>query len=106
MSPLKESYTGEKVTDMLLSCLESWGIPRKKIHLVVRDNARNMEKGLKDASIPSLRCYVHTVQLVMNYGLKAQQSVTDIISNCRKIVGYLRHFYVAHDPRQSERSST
>lgn len=70
---------------------ESWSIPREKVRAILRDNAQNMEKAMRDAALPSLPCMAHTLQLVVSEGVLSQQSISDIISSGRRIVGHFKH---------------
>ena len=39
------------------------------IHLILRDNALNMEEAMRDAVIPRYGCFAHNLQLVINDGV-------------------------------------
>ena len=68
--------------------LESWNIPQECVHLVISDNASNMVKAMKEASLAHFGCFAHSLQLVVKDGLLSQRAITDIISICRSIVGH------------------
>ena len=64
--PFDDSHTGENIGNVVMRCLENWNITTK-LHLVLRDNARNVIAGLRDAEIKkSIGCMAHTLQLVIN----------------------------------------
>ncbi len=71
--------------------LNSWGIEKQRVHVILRDNAQNMKKAMDDMGVPSMRCVAHTLQLVVHEGLLSQRSVTDTLVNARKIIGHFRH---------------
>ena len=52
--------------------LEHWGIKHEHVHLIVRDNAANIVKGMRDASYPDLGCFAHTLQLIVHAGVLSQ----------------------------------
>ena len=54
--PLEESYTGEYMARKYLDMLSEWKINHDQVHLVLRDNAANMAKAMREASLPSLGC--------------------------------------------------
>lgn len=45
---------------------EKLDIPKVKVHIVVRDNERNMAKAAVEFGVLSLPCMVHTLQLAVN----------------------------------------
>ncbi|XP_021170026.2 zinc finger BED domain-containing protein 4 [Fundulus heteroclitus] len=76
--------------------LRKWGVPKTLIHVVLRDNAKNMIKAMTDAGLQSLPCFAHTLQLVVNEGLLVQRSVTDAVTIGRKIVRHFKHSTLAY----------
>ncbi|XP_049894754.1 zinc finger BED domain-containing protein 4-like [Epinephelus moara] len=76
--------------------LQTWGIPKTSVHVVLRDNARNMIKAMNDAELPSLTCTAHTLQLVVHEGLLSQRSAADAVAIGRKIVGHFKHSTLAY----------
>lgn len=85
------SHTGENIRDIFYKMFEEWHLETSTIHLVVRDNAKNMVKGCNDAQLKSISCFIHTLQLVINDGLSSQRALSDLIATCRKIVGHFSH---------------
>ncbi|XP_047222504.1 zinc finger BED domain-containing protein 4-like [Girardinichthys multiradiatus] len=80
---------------------QTWHIPKDKIHVILRDNARNMVKAMIDAGLPSLGCMAHTLQLAIHEAVLSQRSVSDIIAKGRRIVGHFRHSPLAYARLQS-----
>ncbi|XP_059201115.1 zinc finger BED domain-containing protein 4-like [Centropristis striata] len=76
--------------------LQTWDIPKTSVHVVLRDNARNMIKAMSDAELPSLPCTAHTLQLVVHEGILSQRSVADAVAVGRKIVGHFKHSALAN----------
>ncbi|XP_070399081.1 zinc finger BED domain-containing protein 4-like isoform X1 [Nothobranchius furzeri] len=76
--------------------LQTWGIPKTSVHVVLCDNAKNMIKAMNDAGLPSLPCFAHTLQLAVHEGLLAQRSIADAIAVGRKIVGHFKHSVLAY----------
>ena len=50
------SHSGTHIADAFNSMFAQWNITKDKVHVVLRDNARNMEKGMRDCGVASL-CY-------------------------------------------------
>lgn len=50
-----------------------------------------MRKATSEASIPSVGCFAHTLQLCIHESLLSQQSVSDMIALARKTVGHFKH---------------
>lgn len=47
-------HTAGTLADSFRDMFRSWGIPRENVHAVLRDDAKNMAKAMKDADLPSL----------------------------------------------------
>lgn len=75
--------------------LEGWKINANKVHLVLRDYAANMAKAMREASLPSLGCFAHSLQLVVEDGVLSQHAVIDILAIC-SIIGHFKHSTVAY----------
>ena len=50
-----------------------------------------MKKASQEAQLPSLGCFAHTLQLIVNEGVFSQQAVIDILAISWKIVGHFKH---------------
>lgn len=92
---LTEAHTGEYIAAQILTMLEKWDITLEQVHLVITDNASNMTKAMRDASLPHFGCFAHSLQLVIHNGLLSQRAVIDIISICKGIVGHFHRSSVA-----------
>ena len=96
VQPLEESHTGEYLAQVYKKMLTGWEINQDQVHLVLRDNAANMAKAMREASLPSLGCFAHTLQLVVDDGVLSQRAVMDVLAVCRSIVGHFRHSSLAY----------
>ena len=85
------SHTGEYICKKLEDMLKIWGISKTRVHLIIHDNASNMKKASQEAQLPSLGCFAHTLQLIVNEGVLSQRAVIDILAICQKIVGHFKH---------------
>lgn len=72
-----------------------WNITKERVHVVLRDNARNMAKAMEECGVASLGCMAHTLQLAVNEAVLSQRSVSDCVSIGRKIVGHFKHSQLA-----------
>ncbi|KAL0188436.1 hypothetical protein M9458_015535 [Cirrhinus mrigala] len=90
------SHTSQAIAHVFEEMLQTWGIPKTSVHVVLRDNAKNMIKAMNDAGLPSLPCVAHTLQLAVHEGLLAQRSIADAIAVGRKIVGHFKHSALAY----------
>ena len=52
--------TGEMICSKYKEMLEGWGIQREQIHLIIRDNASNMVKAMREVAYPDC-CCIHPV---------------------------------------------
>ena len=101
---LEEAHTGVYLAEKLTDMRDSWEIPMNKVHLVLRDNGANMVKAMRDASLPAIGCFAHTLQLVVHDGVLSQRAVNRLLAVSRKIVGHFKHSTVAY--HRYERNST
>jgi len=47
-----------------------------------------MAKAMREAALPSLGCFAHTLQLIVDKGVLSQRAVMDVLAVCRNIVGH------------------
>lgn len=73
--------------------LGQWNIT-KFMHVVIRNNARNISNTMEECSVASLGCMPHTLQLAVNEGILSQRSISEGVSIRRKRVGYLKHSHL------------
>lgn len=85
------SHTANAITDAMEHMLRAWKIDKNRVHVILRDNAANMKRAMDQLGVPSLGCFAHTLQLVVQQGLLAQRAVSDAIANGRKIVTHFKH---------------
>ena len=88
--PFNERHTGENIATTFTTCMNEWHVS-DKVHLVVRDGGSNFVAGFRNAGIPAVSCFAHSLQLVVKDGILAQKGVESLLSCCRKIVGHFRH---------------
>ena len=93
---LEGSHTGVHLCEQYSEILKNWNIGKSQVHLVLRDNAKNMEKGLRDADHPNYGCFAYSLQLVVHDGVLKQCSVVDLLSLCRGIVGHFKRSSLAY----------
>lgn len=85
------SHTAEAIASAFEGMFETWTIPKENVHVVVRDNARNMAKATSEFGVPSLPCMAHTLQLAVNGGALSQRSIADALAVGRRVVGHFKH---------------
>ena len=51
---------------------------------------------MRDGGYNSHGCFVHTLQLIINYGVLSQRMVKDTLAICQKIVGHFKHSPLAY----------
>ncbi|GBP24908.1 Zinc finger BED domain-containing protein 4 [Eumeta japonica] len=103
MAHFPESHTSENIKIELLQCVTKWNISVTKIQAIVHDNGANMVKGVKETLFPSERCFIHTLQLVLNNALSKSSPITEILTCARRIVTHFNHSgYTKLESIQSE----
>ena len=99
-----ESHTGEYIAAQVHSMLKEWDIVPERVHVVITDNASNMTKAMRDASLPQFGCFAHSLQLAINDGL-SQRAVIDTIAVCKSIVGHFHRSSIAsHNLKRIQQS--
>ncbi|KAK0138931.1 Zinc finger BED domain-containing protein 4 [Merluccius polli] len=90
------THTAEALVNAFNGMFQTWGIQREKIHAILTDNAKNMQKAMRDAGFPGLSCMAHTLQLAVHEGILSQRSISDITASGRCIVGHFKHSPLAY----------
>ena len=85
------SHTGARLAQSLTDMLKSWNVEVTKFHVIVHDNAANIMKAMRDADLLHVSCFAHSLQLCLHDAVLSQQSVADIVTESRKLVGHLKH---------------
>ena len=89
--PFNESHTGHNICKIMNEMIDEWKIPPHKIHNIIHDNASNMNLGLEgECEFASLRCFIHTTQLVIKDTILTQKSVQNVLDKCRNLNKHLR----------------
>lgn len=86
------SRTAAALVTKYNNLLQVWQIPRERVHVVLRDNAANMAKVMREGGLPTLPCMAHTLQLAVHDGLLAQCIVSDILATGRCIIGHFKRY--------------
>ena len=89
-------HTGEYLGAVYKRILDHWEISTDKVHLVLRDNIAIMAKAMREALLPSLGCFAHSLQLAVEDGMLSQCAVIDVLATCRTIVDHFKHSLVAY----------
>ena len=55
-----------------------------------------MVKAMREASLPSLGCFAHSLQLVVEDCVLSQRAGTDVLATFRTIVGHFKHSSFAY----------
>lgn len=76
--PYRGSHTSQAIANISEDMLQIWGIPKSSVHVVLRDNVKNMIKTMADAGFSSLPC-ARPIQLVVHVGLLSQRRVADAV---------------------------
>ncbi|XP_078023607.1 zinc finger BED domain-containing protein 4-like [Epinephelus lanceolatus] len=84
------SHTAAALVTKYNDMLQVWQIPRERVHVVLRDNAANMAKAMREGGLPTLPRMAYTLQLAVHDGLLAQRMVSDILATGRRIIGHFK----------------
>ncbi|XP_066588089.1 zinc finger BED domain-containing protein 4-like [Prorops nasuta] len=95
------SHTGEAIAEKCTQLFSDWQIKKDQIHLILADNASNMKKGLISlCNLPYQPCFIHTLQLIVQDGIKSQRAIADVIAKSKRIVTHFNHSQVACEKLQ------
>jgi len=100
MSYFEGSHTGVKIGKFLTESLNKWNIEKKRIQMIVTDNAANMKLAIRESGLEdsSLGCVLHTLQLcIQDKILNEQRSVKDMLSVIRNLATHLNHSSSSRD---------
>ena len=89
------SHTGENIAHMIRKMTTDWEISEKKQHILVRDGGSNMALGLRLAEIPSVRCFLHILDLVVKNSILSQRTIIDLCAKVRRIATHFNHSSLA-----------
>ena len=93
---LPGSHTGEVLSHEYHNMLAKWSIKAEQVHLIIRDNASNMVKAMRDGNFEDLGCFDHTLQLVIRDGIFSQRAVIDSLAICHNIVSHFKRSPLAY----------
>lgn len=88
-SVLEEDHTGQHISAKLYEIIAEFNLT-KKVHMVIRDNAYNMQAAMRCGSFLSIGCVAHTLQLVIHDVIFKDPASMNMIKKCRKIVGHFK----------------
>lgn len=77
---------GTAIASAFDGMLTEWRIRKENVHVVLRDNARNMVKAMEECGVRGLGCMAHLGQLAVHDAVLSQRSVVDSLAIARKIV--------------------
>jgi len=103
MKPFAGSHTGTNIAKELNAIAERWNIPQSKIHLLVHDSGANMIKGVRDAEYDSGKCFIHSLQRVIEKSLKSQTKIPQMVAAARRIITHFNHSGIAQQQLKSIR---
>ncbi|XP_067303799.1 zinc finger BED domain-containing protein 4-like [Pseudorasbora parva] len=66
------SHTSQAIAHVFEEMLQTWGIPKTSVHVVLRDNAKNMIKAMNNAGLPTYSL-LEDIQGQLNQPLKRLQ---------------------------------
>jgi zinc finger BED domain-containing protein 1 (E3 SUMO-protein ligase ZBED1) len=92
-----ERYTGGNLAAELRRVVSEWGLD-KKVVAIITDNAANMKAAVESAKFRHLRCFAHTLNLVVQ---KAVQAINDLKVKVKAIVEYFHRSTMAADKLRS-----
>ena len=90
--PFSESHTGANINSNLNELIRKWNIPKYKVHNIVHDNAANVIRGIDLLSdYNSLKCFIHTTQLVIGDCILKQPAVINVIQKCHQFIAHFKN---------------
>ncbi|XP_063227428.1 zinc finger BED domain-containing protein 4-like [Bacillus rossius redtenbacheri] len=84
------SHTADNICSFITEVLADWQLSEKVV-AILRDNGRNITAGLEQSAFVHVACIAHTLQLVLKDGLLSHKIVTNLLPQCRRLVGHFKH---------------
>lgn len=97
MKPFSGSHTGENIANELNAIAARWDIEKDKIHLLIHDSGANMVKGARVGEYHSARCFIHSLQRVIDKSMKVQAELLEVIATGRRLVTHFNHSGLAQE---------
>ncbi|KAJ8332878.1 hypothetical protein SKAU_G00417740 [Synaphobranchus kaupii] len=85
-----QSHTAVNIKEAQNVLMESWGISMEKIHCLVTDNAANMLASAQLLRVRHIRCFAHTLNLVVKKALDQTPELQDIQLRAKSVVTLFR----------------
>lgn len=87
---IKKSHTAENLANILRKTLaDKWKL-MDKVTAIVTDNAANIKKAVTLLNIQQISCNAHTLNLIVQNSIEADNELCILIEKCRQIVGYFK----------------
>lgn len=92
---LEERHTGDYISETFQSMLEEWGILKQNVHCMVRDGGSNMKRACYLSELHNIDCTAHQLHLVVKEAIKKVDTISVLLTKCRKIAGHFNHSTMA-----------
>ena len=93
---LKVDHTGENIAGQLLRVTEEWSL-RNKVICAVTDSASNMNLAIRTTRWNHLPCFAHTLNLIVQGAIAADEQLSTLQAQCKKIVSFFHRSVKASD---------
>ena len=93
---LEEAHTADNIAQVLRLVAEEWGIAQK-ISAVVTDSGANIVAAVRQCNWPHVHCFAHTLNIIAQNSIRADDRVSLLQKKCRSIVGYFHRSTKASD---------
>lgn len=84
------SHTSDAFSEFANEVLTAWDV-KHKINAIVIDNVRNAVSAVYKNNLNHIACLAHILQLIVKEVIFNHKNVTNLLSNCRKIVGHFKY---------------
>ena len=85
MVNFSQSHTSVCIAEQLGKIVGKWSL-RAKVVCVVTDNAANCVAAIRLLGWRHLPCFVHTLNLIVKYGMKSDTVVVEVQKKCKAVV--------------------
>lgn len=90
---MEDRHTAENLQKKIEEIISEWNIGDKCI-AIVHDNAHNIVAATKNLPYQSIRCYAHTLQLVLT-SILSDDTILPTLKKCTNIVSHFNHSNIA-----------
>ena len=90
---LPDSHTADNIAMIIRNILSEFNLQISAVTSFTTDNGANMKAAIRKLEITRIPCFGHILHNAINYSMKDQVAVQQMLKECRTIVSTLNHLF-------------